>query len=312
VGWDVITSGYVSLDRIIKITTPARVGFTSLISNADNSKTFFGGCSINIAWQLARLGLHTLPIVRMGSDYVSSGFRDFLKQGGVCTDAIDVVPNDMTSNCYLIEDTEGEHITLFYAGAQDSRYFRPMAERFFENVRIGVLTVGSAIDSAEFFNKCQKHGVDIVFGMKADIDAFPLSFLNNALRYSSLIFTNQNERILIEKRLELSSLSDLLDTGKAKVIVTTLGSEGSYFQEKRNGKLISEHVAANRVREVIDTTGAGDAYIAGFLYGFLNSYDTNSCCKLGSIMASFSIASMGSCTGAPTKEELMQQFMKEA
>lgn len=306
--WDVITSGYVSLDRIIKIRSPARIGFTSLISNADNSKTYFGGCSINIAWQLARLGLRTLPIVRMGFDYASSGFRDFLEQGGVCTDAIEIIENDMTSNCYLIEDPEGEHITLFYTGAQDSKYFHPIPEQFFENVRIGVLTVGSVLDNIDFFNKCLKHNVDIVFGMKADFDAFPLSFLHDALYQSTLIFTNQNERILIEQHLGLLSLSDLLDIGKAKIIITTLGAEGSYFQEKKNGSIISESIPAKKRFALVDTTGAGDAYIAGFIYGFLNGYDTNSCCKFGSIMSSFSIAKMGSCTGAPTKQELMHQF----
>ena len=41
---DVLTSGYVSMDHIIKIATPAKVGFTSLVTNKSNSKIFYGGC----------------------------------------------------------------------------------------------------------------------------------------------------------------------------------------------------------------------------------------------------------------------------
>ena len=47
--YDVLTSGYVSMDHIIKIAEPARVGFTSIVTNADNTKINYGGCGVNIA-----------------------------------------------------------------------------------------------------------------------------------------------------------------------------------------------------------------------------------------------------------------------
>ena len=43
---DVLTSGYVSMDHIIKIDTPAKVGFTSLVTNQSNAQIFYGGCSV--------------------------------------------------------------------------------------------------------------------------------------------------------------------------------------------------------------------------------------------------------------------------
>lgn len=50
---DVLTSGYVSMDHIIKIDTPAKVGFTSLVTNQSNAQIFYGGCSVNIAYALS-------------------------------------------------------------------------------------------------------------------------------------------------------------------------------------------------------------------------------------------------------------------
>ena len=90
--YDVLTSGYVSLDRIIKVDSPLRVGFTSLVQNSDNAQVYYGGCSTNIAYLLARLGLETLPIVRFGQDYEENGFVEFLRQGGVCLDAVELCP----------------------------------------------------------------------------------------------------------------------------------------------------------------------------------------------------------------------------
>ena len=57
---DVLTSGYVSMDHIIRIATPAKVGFTSLVTNKSNSKIFYGGCSVNIAYALCRLGMKAM------------------------------------------------------------------------------------------------------------------------------------------------------------------------------------------------------------------------------------------------------------
>ena len=69
---DVLTSGYVSMDHIIKIATPAKVGFTSLVTNKSNSKIFYGGCSVNIAYALCRLGMKAMPVLRVGGDYESN------------------------------------------------------------------------------------------------------------------------------------------------------------------------------------------------------------------------------------------------
>ena len=79
--YDVITSGYVSMDRIIKLKTPARVGFTSLVENRTSADIRYGGCSVNISYDLCRLGVRSLPVMRVGDDYEQIGFKRFLEQG---------------------------------------------------------------------------------------------------------------------------------------------------------------------------------------------------------------------------------------
>jgi sugar/nucleoside kinase (ribokinase family) len=55
---------------------------------------------------------------------------------------------------------------------------------------------------------------------------------------------------------------------------------------------------------VVDTTGAGDAFAAGFLYGVLGQRDLLTCGGLGNLMASRCIAAMGARAGLPTLDEL--------
>lgn len=113
---DVLTSGYVSMDHIIKIATPAKVGFTSLVTNKSNSKIFYGGCSVNIAYALCRLGMKAMPVLRVGGDYESNGFKKFLEEGNVPQDGITQIAEEATSVCYLLQDNNNDHITIFYPG----------------------------------------------------------------------------------------------------------------------------------------------------------------------------------------------------
>ena len=148
--YDIVTSGYISLDRIIKTKSTVRYGYTSIIENSDNAKIYYGGCQTNIAYLTAKLGLKSLPIIRVGEvDYKETGFGEYLKSVGVCLDAIEVIPNETTSNCYLVADSNNNHITIFYPGAMDGKYAGDLKDEFFENTQLGVLTVGSYEDNVE-------------------------------------------------------------------------------------------------------------------------------------------------------------------
>lgn len=302
------------MDRIIKVKTPLKTGYTSLIENKDNTKVNYGGCSVNIACLLAKLGLIALPVVRLGEDYRENGFYDFLKDSGVCLDAVEIVEGETTSNCYIVADPENNHVTIFYTGAMDEKYARPMKDEFFENARVGVLTVGSYKDNLEFFSKCKKHDVPLAFGMKCDFNAFPPDFFREVLMESSIIFTNEAEAREIEKLFGFSSITEIFNTGKAKVIITTLGKRGSIYYKKSDNGIETGSVRAAEFGRVVDTTGSGDAYIAGFLYGYLKGKDINECSSMGSVLSSFIIEKVGCLTNAPDEKAFLdrwQQFVNE-
>lgn len=309
--YDVIVSGYVSMDRVIKIATPARVGFTSIVKNKDNTQVNYGGCSTNICYLLAKLQKKALPTIRLGEiDTKELGFYDYLKEAGVCMDAVELVKDETTSNCYLLLDEEKNHITIFYPGAQDGKYSKPINKEYFENSKYGIMTVGSYEDNVEFFNKCKETKTPLIFGMKSDFEAFPVPFLKEILLYSDIIFTNEVEREEIERLYSLDSITDLFDKGNAKVIITTVGKEGSMYYEKTVDGIKTGKIAAADVEKVVDTTGSGDAYIAGFVYGLLENMTIEECCKRGSVLSSFIIEKMGCTTNAPDLEQYNERYQK--
>lgn len=305
---DVLTSGYVSMDHIIKIASPAKVGFTSLVTNKSNARIFYGGCSVNISYALSKLGMVSLPVLRVGGDWEENGFRAFLEEGGVPLDGITVLPEEATSVCYLLQDNNNDHITVFYPGAMDGKYTAPMNEELFQGTRLGVITVAPEKDNREFFSKCRENNVPVVFGMKDDFDAFPEEFLKELLTGSKIIFTNEVEREIIEKIYGFSDITELFGIGEADIIVTTLGKDGSICYIREENGIRQERIGICPVEQVVDATGSGDAYMAGFMYGYLNGYKPEQCCKLGGTLSSFVLQAEGCCTNVPDKEALLKKF----
>jgi adenosine kinase len=305
--WDIVVSGYVSMDHVFKIRSPARVGFSSLISNKSNTQIYYGGCPVNISYALCRLGIRAIPLLRVGDDYESTGFRNFLEQGGVSTAGIYRVEGEATSVCYLIQDNEGQHITLFYPGSMDGKYSRSIDETLFHSSGMGLLTVGAYEDNREFFAGIKKNHLPLVFGMKSDKYAFPPDFLREVLYYSSIVFTNEDERKDIEKTFNIE-LTDLLLSGNAEILITTMGKKGSRYYYKNKGRIKSAALPICDCGPPVDTAGSGDAYIAGFLYGYCKGLPIRECAMRGTVLSSFVIEQEGCCTGLPGEDTLLKRL----
>lgn len=305
--YDFLTSGYVSMDHMVKIKSPAQIGFTSLVENKTNMDIYYGGCSVNIAYALCKLGVTAMPLLRVGDDYESTGFKAFLENADVPTEAIIHVPGERTSVCYLLQDNMGQHITLFYPGAMDGIHSQPWDDSFFEDAGMGVLTVGARCDNEAFFEKCKQHNVPLVFGMKGDMDAFPPDFLDELLHYCKIIFTNECERESIEKIYKKDMLT-LFEEGNAEIIVTTLGRRGSICYTKTPDGIQQVTTPICDCVKVEDATGSGDAFMAGFLYGYHNGLSTEACARLGTVLSSFIIEKEGCCTNAPVLNDLLERL----
>ena len=305
---EVLTSGYVSMDHIIKLKTPAKVGFTSIVENQSSAEIFYGGCSVNIAYELCKLGIDSMPLIRVGRDYESTGFKSFLEEAKVPTYGINIIEEDITGYCYLLQDNNNEHITIFYPGAMDRKYSSGFKDEIFKGVKIGVITVASIDDNMDFFRKCQKFNIPIVFGMKDDMEAFPEYFLKEILKESKIIFTNEVECEIIKHIKGISDIKELFIDGKVDILITTLGADGSICYIRKGEKIIEKRIESIRINNVVDASGGGDAYMSGFLYGYLKDFDPVDCCRFGTIMASHIIQKEGCLSNVPDESKLLGDF----
>ena len=114
------------------------------------------------------------------------------------------------------------------------------------------------------------------------------SFRDLISEYVDILFGNEEEMIALYQE---DSVFKAIDRGRndASVLVTTLGSKGSVVNAL--GKSLD--IEPCRTEDVVDTTGAGDLYAAGFLYGMTNGYDMRASGMLGSMAAGEIIKQVG-------------------
>jgi len=114
---------------------------------------------------------------------------------------------------------------------------------------------------------------------------------------------------LLPNEIELKELTHTEDVFKGihilksrgvKEVIVKLGKQGAAYEGK--GKLLS--FPAVPVERVIDTTGAGDCFVAGFLYGMIQWGDIPQAIKIGNLTASYSIQKKGAAISFPKKSEI--------
>lgn len=303
--YDLIVSGYSSFDHMITLSSEVVVGKTSLIENASCSNIYWGGCSVNVAVALQRLGMKSAPVLRVGDDFESSGFKAFLKAEGITLETIKQIENDVNPTSFLLQMPDGEHITTFYPGAMNEKYAEPLPIEWFAKSRAALITVASHIDNQHFLKNVKETGIPLFFGMKGDPDAFPKALLQDILLTSKIIFMNETESQQIQALFNYDHITDIFKKGQAQAIVVTMGSRGATYYTDRGS---SGTVPSRKVENIVSTTGGGDAFISGFLYGYSKEESWERCCQYGATVSSFVLETEGCTTNLPNEQQLKERM----
>lgn len=307
--FDLIISGYISLDRIIKIDPHAMPGKTSIVQNDDNGMLEYGGCNINISVDLARLGYRCLPIIRVGDDYVSSGFQSFMRTNKISELALKKVHGVATSCCYLVENPDGDHMTLYYPGSMDQKRFLPYEDSWFAEAKYALMTVASRRDNEAFLAMANKHKLPLYLGMKLDIDAFPPDFLKKVMPHLIGVFANRSEEQYLLTTFGIDDIRELFKLfPQLETIVITQGSKGSLAYYQHHGAPIKVGIATPDT--IVSSVGTGDAYIAGYFYGLLQGVDLKTRIEYGATLASFVLETAGATVGKIGKQQLIARHAK--
>ncbi|RLI89785.1 MAG: hypothetical protein DRO62_00835 [Candidatus Altiarchaeales archaeon] len=294
---DVIGFGALNLDRLYRVERLAREGEHVEILKFEE---FPGGSAANTIAGLARLGLDTGFIGAVGNDDEGKILLDDFKNYGVNTDGISILEG-RTGIVIGFVDSRGERTLYPYPGVNSKLEFKNELVGYSKNTRY--LHLSSFVNDRQFEVQKKLVGllperVKISFSPGILYSRRGLSALLPIMERSSIVFLNASEIRAITGK-DYKKGSHLLIEKGAKTIAITLGDKGCYLRDRMG----EYRVRAERV-DVVDTTGAGDAFSTGFLYGLISGRDIVESGRLGNRVAALCIRKFGARAGLPTRGEV--------
>lgn len=300
--FDLLATGYPSLDHIVPISHIPAVGQTALLGTPlERATATYGGCGANVAVALQKLGYATGLAMVLGDDASGKDYSAYLEGAGIDCRNIQRLSGESTSSSYLCRARDGEAINFFYPGAADA-WSGDLQLEGLDSVRWGLVTVGYAPYNRAFVECLHAAGIPLIWGMKGDIAAYPPSLIELFISASRVLFCNRFEADYLCRALGLADLRGVFAHG-VEAVALTLGSEGSCVLIRDD-----EYDIPVVPARLVDTTGAGDAYTAGYLAGMWRGSKPDICGRLGAVTAAFAIEAVGCQTNLPDWTALQKRY----
>lgn len=273
---------------------PDKIHQINLSFLAKTLKKQNGGTAGNIAYNLALLQTPVSIVGAVGNDF--SQYSDFLKQAGVDLSGIKIIENESTSSAFIMTDLSDNQITAFYPGAMSENSSLEIDQTSF-----AVISPNDPKAMINFAKQCQEKNIPYMMDPGMQLPALNQEDLKNMINGATILIGNDYEIALLKEKTGLSD-QDLLS--QVKILITTLGEKGSTIQLLEK----TYTIAPGKPKEVLDPTGAGDAYRAGFLAGYLKELDLQLCGQMGSIASCFAIEKYGTTSHSFSEEEFQQRY----
>ena len=292
----VLVLGSINIDFVSFVSRYPQPGET-LVSN--DFGIFQGGKGANQAIALAKLDVSTLMLGKVGKDVLSDFALSSLQESGVNTTGISKSQKNSTGSASIWVNAQGQNSIVIYPGANGEvdEDFIIQHEKFFDDASWLLTQFEVPLKSILLALRLAKE-----HDLKTIIDPAPVKKISNDDIWGLVDYLLPNEIELKElTRTEdvLKGIHTLRSWGVKEVIVK-LGKQGAAYEGK--GKLVS--FPAIPVEQRIDTTGAGDCFVAGFLYGMIQQRDISQAIKIANLTASYSIQKKGAAISFPKKSEI--------
>lgn len=281
---------------------PEKLDKLSVSFLVDTMTESYGGIAANIAYTLALLKRESIVLTAVGRDPRSYLRR--LRKMGVDISHLIIADHLPTSTFFATTDQDNRQVCTFVSGAMAKAVDISLREWEGTNSLV-VVSAHDPSAMAKHVAESQKYGLRLIYDPSQQTTTIPAKDLIAGVKAATILMSNQFELSQIISRTGLSETEiDRL----VPITVTTLGENGSLIQGRDIPTPI--HVPAVAVRQVIDPTGAGDAYRAGFLYGYTLGLYLVTCGQLGSVAASFAIEHHGTQGHHFTKKQFLARYNK--
>jgi sugar/nucleoside kinase (ribokinase family) len=278
--------------------------------NVKNVRFIPGGSGANIAANCSMLGLNSTYIGVMGNDFSAEICLTDLKKRGVDLSQVIQTDKDTTALSIILRTPWGkDRSILAYKGANNLLKPSDVKEELFNNIKAFAWTSLTTDDACKAIEKAitlTKDKGGMVFAAPS------MSIIKNAPNWAKILISNSDVVSMnLEEAQEFTGeskktlmIKNYLDMG-IKLISITDGPNGSIISD---GKIIinSGVYSAGKVE---DTTGAGDAFLAGILLSRLNNFSLEKTSKMATAMSFLECKEVGVREGLPNSIQELENFV---
>ncbi|MCE5295799.1 MAG: carbohydrate kinase family protein [Euryarchaeota archaeon] len=290
--------GHTNLDHIMSLEEfPPKNTSVNILEK----RRYFGGTAANVATIAASLGVPTALASFVGTD-LPMEFKRLMERSGVDLSDLKTVDGYETPTVWIVSDSRHDQIAFVYQGPMGVMdRFEIVTDMAEKADHVHIMT-----GRPDYYLKVMRKIKGTVKGIGFD-PAQEIHHVWDAERFreacslSGYFFCNQSELLTAQRYLGVASPEEMLDV--VPMIVNTIGSKGSVIYTKE-GKV---EIPAIGSKTIIDTTGCGDAYRAGFYAGLFRGLDLRECGIMGSAAASFVIEQRGSLTNVPNWDAVVER-----
>jgi fructokinase len=282
-----------------------------------------GGAPMNVAVAIHRLNGHVIPMAQVGNDMFGNMLKEVCLNEGMNHQFITTDHQHSTSLAFVSLDSHGERQFTFYRDPSADQYFT-LHKKEIETLAYDIVHFGSVgladfplktstdvcIDHARAHHKIVSFDVNLRLMLVKDETAHKKT-IETYIKKSDLVKCSYEEVIyLYGKETHLNTMVESLFDLNKQMIIVTMGAKGSqvFYQDQ------IFHQSAYQV-EVVDTTGAGDAFMGAFLWSlskeampFSNTQWIQKALDIASYVGALTVTKKGSMDALPRYHDLLRFF----
>jgi len=257
----------------------------------------FGGCALNIAFNLRLLGGDPIPMGTAGRDF--DAYAAWLDEHGIRQDHINVLDDVFTAQAYITTDIDDNQIIMFHPGAMNFSHVNKVSD--VPGVSIGIISPDGRTGMLEHASQFYEAKIPFIFDPGQGLPMFGRDELRQFIEQATWVTVNDYEWELL-KKVTGWGVTDL--KSRVEALIVTRGAAGSVIYMNQ-GDL---EIPAVKPNVVSDPTGCGDAYRAGLLFGLMKAKDWLTVGRIASLMGAIKIEFHGTQNHDFSMENFKQRF----
>lgn len=288
----ILVSGSLAYDRILDFNgrfaehiMPEKIHKLSVSFVVEKERINFGGTAGNIAYNLKLLGEEPIILSQAGKDF--DHYKNWLVKNKIDISGVKIIKDKNTASAHVITDLDDNQITALHLETMGiPRGISALLIKTLQPINLAIISPGNIQDMLNSTRVYKKLKIPYIADPGQQIPALSAIQLKELIGGAKALFCNDYEIELIKQKIKKSrkQIEQIVE-----MLVITYGAEGSViYSEGREIK-----IGIVKPKKVVDPTGAGDAYRAGFIKGLISGWDLKRCGELAAWVAKWPVEYYG-------------------